>query len=162
MLLGRPIMADDSDWMAIQSNIKKTRARFAQIEPLLMRDGATMRISAYFYKATCQAILLYGCETWTLSQSKMEHLIRFHNKMVRRLAKQNIRLDPNTQQWIYPAVAPLLNLLRMYPIETYINKRKQYLLKYFIESSPSLDDVLTTMNTTTSRKDYWWNTTLQV
>jgi hypothetical protein len=65
--LGRQLSSMDDDWPDIVKNLAKARRRWATISRVLIRDGATPRISSMFYKAVVQSVLLYGSETWVLS-----------------------------------------------------------------------------------------------
>jgi hypothetical protein len=57
--LGRIITSRDNDWEAARRNLHKAKERWALISRILMRESATPRISALFYKATIQTILLF-------------------------------------------------------------------------------------------------------
>ena len=49
--LGRPLSFMDDDWAAVYRNLKKARARWAQVSRVLAREGADARVSGMFYKA---------------------------------------------------------------------------------------------------------------
>jgi hypothetical protein len=65
--LGRVITSRDDDWLAARSNLHKAWNRWTMISRVLARKTASHRISALFYKATIQTILLYGSETWVIT-----------------------------------------------------------------------------------------------
>ena len=75
-----------------------------------------------FYKAVVQQVLLFGSETWTLSQSMINALARFHNKAARRIARMMPCLVDG--EWITPPPAEALEAAGMYPIDVYIEKRR--------------------------------------
>jgi hypothetical protein len=56
-LLGRILTIRDNDWAAARSNLQKAIKRWATISRVLIRESASPRISAFFYKATIQTIL---------------------------------------------------------------------------------------------------------
>jgi hypothetical protein len=65
------------------------------IRRVLVRENANARVPGYFYKA----VVLYGCETWTLDEAKLNALRGFHNRLTRGIAhKRGIR-DPGTGVW---------------------------------------------------------------
>jgi len=66
--LGRWMSADDSNTTAVVQNLKKARQRWGQLCRLLTRKHANRRVMGLFYKAMVQAVLLYGAETWNLTQ----------------------------------------------------------------------------------------------
>jgi hypothetical protein len=65
--LGRLITYDDANTQAMRSNLRKARRCWAWILHVLRAENATARTCGMFYKATVQAVLLYGSETWSLS-----------------------------------------------------------------------------------------------
>ena len=75
--LGRLMAMDDNDLPAVRSNIKKARSCWARISRVLRADNATPRVSGMFYKATVQAILLFGSETWNLTPTARKQLEGF-------------------------------------------------------------------------------------
>jgi Reverse transcriptase (RNA-dependent DNA polymerase) len=100
--LGRPLASTDDDWPAIHGNLTKARKRWGMIRRVLVRENANARVSGYFYKAVVQSVVLYGCETWTLDEAKLNTLRGFHNRLTRGIAhKRGIR-DPRTGVWTYP------------------------------------------------------------
>jgi hypothetical protein len=52
--LGRPLVADSSDWLAVTYNIKKACGRWAQISRVLMKQQINPRTAGFFYKAIVQ------------------------------------------------------------------------------------------------------------
>jgi hypothetical protein len=76
--LGWLISFDDPNNQAMWSNLKKARGCWAWVSHVLRAENATPKICGMFYKATVQAVLLYGSETWSLSPSSMKCLEGFH------------------------------------------------------------------------------------
>ena len=63
-----------------------------------------------FYKAVVQAVLLYGSETWALTETAMRVLEGFHIRHAYRMARVNIpRRNSSTGVWTYPSSADVLN-----------------------------------------------------
>ena len=58
--LGRILAQDDDDIRAVRSQIKKARGTWARVSQILRAENAPPKISAKFYKAVVQSILLYG------------------------------------------------------------------------------------------------------
>ena len=77
--LGRVLADDDDDWPAVRANIRKARQRWGQVAQILSRQGATTSTMAYFYKAVVQAVLLYGSESWVLTQKMWKAVEGFHS-----------------------------------------------------------------------------------
>ena len=100
--LGRILEESDDDWPALQSNLKKARAKWGRIGRILSREQANPRVMATFYKAIIQSVLLYGAETWVLTKCMMQPLRGFHQRCARHLTGRFIKLDATTGKWIYP------------------------------------------------------------
>ena len=67
--LGRPLDQTDDDWPAVRQNIMRARSVWGRLGKILGREGADPKVSARFYRAVVQAILLYGSETWVILAS---------------------------------------------------------------------------------------------
>ena len=88
--LGRLMAMDDNDIQAVRSNLRKARKVWARLSRLLRTDNATPRVCGMFYKATIQAVLLFGSETWNLTPTAMKQLEGFHVRAAWRMAKVNV------------------------------------------------------------------------
>ena len=69
--LGRILTATDDDWLDVAGNIKKARRIWGRLDRVLGREGADPNASLTFYIAMTQAVLIFGSETWVLTE-KME------------------------------------------------------------------------------------------
>ena len=76
--------------------------------------------------AVVQSVVLYGCETWTLDEAKLNALRGFHNRLTRSSAhKRGIR-DPRTGMWTYPPIADAQQIAGMiFSMEHYLNARQR-------------------------------------
>lgn len=93
--LGRIISADDYDDGAVNFNITKASKTWYRMYQILSRDTADSRVMARFYLAIIQAKLLYGSETWVLSQRTLKRLESFHNRCARIIAHRPIHPLPD-------------------------------------------------------------------
>ena len=66
--LGRIMTAGDDDWPAVAGNLVKVRKSWGRLEMILSREGADKRVSGTFFKSVVQQVLLFGAETWVLTQ----------------------------------------------------------------------------------------------
>ena len=64
--LGRLLAFDDNDIQAVGCNLKKARKSWSRISRVLRAENASPRVCGLFYKATVQAVLLFGSETWNM------------------------------------------------------------------------------------------------
>jgi hypothetical protein len=136
--LGRVLDSSDSDDKAVDYNLKNARARWGCMVRLLTGDGIRCRTLARFYMAIVQAVLLYGSETWVLSQRSRRRLDSFHHRCARFIANKHIRQLPSGE-WITPHSDDVLEQCGLSPISTYIAKRKTRLLHNYAEQySPTV------------------------
>ena len=56
--LGRLLLQDDNDIQAMQSQLCKARGMYARVRQVLRKENAPLRVSAKFYKAIVQSVLL--------------------------------------------------------------------------------------------------------
>jgi hypothetical protein len=84
--LGRLLAYDDNDTQAMRGNLKKARKSWGQVLRILRAENASSKVCGVFYKATVQAVLLFGSETWKLSPSSLKSLEGFHVRAARCMA----------------------------------------------------------------------------
>jgi hypothetical protein len=123
--LGRPLASTDSDWPAINRNLAKARKRWGRIRRVIVREGANARVSGYFYKAVVQSVVLYGCETWTLDEAKLNALRGFHNRITRSIAHKRGTRNPQTGEWSYPPIATAREKAGIFSMEHYLHARQR-------------------------------------
>ena len=155
--LGRPLTADGSDGLAVLHNIHRARRRWAHVSKVLCRQGADTKISGYFYKAVCQSVLLYGCETWVVSDKILRSLNGFHHRVARRLSGLPFRLDPITGEWIRSAANLALQRSGLLALPEYILRRRRYLINW-IQDRPLLQLTRNLFGGAGgSQRSYWWS-----
>ena len=135
--LGRIMSADDRDDAAVSYNIKKASQAWFGMYRILSRDGADSRVMARFYLAVVQAKLLFGSETWVLSERLLQRLERFHARCARGIAHRHIRRLA-TGTWEHPPTNEVLEKCGLSPISTYIARRKTRLLHRYAENDSIL------------------------
>ena len=112
---------------------------------------------ARFYLAVIQAVLLYGSESWVISQQSRKHLETFHNRCARHMAHRHIRFVSGV--WEHPSTTEVLDCCRLSPILTYIAQRKERLLHtYAAPCSPSFWSCLEwgSHNICSNHHPKWW------
>ena len=60
---GRVLHWADEEWPAVRRNIGRAIQFWGRLGKLLRREGAYPIVSAEFYRAVVQAVLLFGAET---------------------------------------------------------------------------------------------------
>ena len=148
---------DNNDIQAVRSNLRKARKVWARLSQLLRMDNATPRVSGMFYKATIQAVLLFGSETWNLTPTALEQLEGFHVKAAWRMAKEHKpRLDPETGKWQYPATKDVFEEVGLHTIEHYIRVRRDTVAA-FIRDRPIYAFCMgAERRRGSSPRQFWW------
>ena len=73
-------------------------------------------------------VLLYGSESWVLTDHIKRKLNSFHNRCARFITGRHItKVD---DQWHYPETKQTLELAHVLPVEDYIIKRKNTILDF--------------------------------
>ena len=154
--LGRVLANNDDDWPAIRANIQKARKRWSQVSQILVREGADSGTMAYFYKAIVQAVLLYGAESWVLTERTWKAVNSFHNRCARYIAGEHIRQRPDGE-WILPSTTRILEQCKLQTVEKYIARRKST-VSAFIESRPIYSACLASIPAASnSNQKVWWD-----
>jgi hypothetical protein len=129
--LERLISYDDTNNQAMWSNLRKARGCWAWVSCVLRAENATPKTCGMFYKATVQAVLLYGSETWSLSPSSMKCLEGFHIRATWRMSGK--RPERNVDgSWTYPYSEDVLEAVGMKPIAHYVAVRRQIIVNFIV------------------------------
>ncbi len=129
--LGWLISFDDADNQAMRSNLKKARGCWAWVSRVLRAEDTTPKTCGMFYKATVQAVLLYGSETWSLSPSSMKCLEGFHIRAAWQLSGK--RPEQNVDgSWTYPHSEEVLEAVGMKSIAHYLDVRRQTVANFIV------------------------------
>ena len=67
-----------NDTQAMRANLSKEHRCWAQVSQVLRAENASPKVCGVFYKATIQAVLLFGSETWNLALTRLACLEGFH------------------------------------------------------------------------------------
>ena len=62
------------------------------VSRVLVWDGAFTLAMGMFYKSIVQSVLLYGCETWSITQAILTVLESFHHHVARKITGKMARL----------------------------------------------------------------------
>ena len=154
--LGRILSDDDDDTKSIQDNIRVARQQWNCIARLLKREGASATVMAKFYITIVQAVLLYGADSWTITDKNMNKLQSFHRRAMRYMTGSHIRKVG--ENWNYPDHESLAQKCELNNIEVYVERRHNTLWKFLENSRPGL--LAKTRNCERHCKDVkkvlWW------
>ena len=129
LYLGRQISYNNSDWVTLYRNLARAQKVWGMVVRVLQCEGASMRAKGLFYKAICQAVLLYSCETWTITDAMLAPLAGFHHHAARRLTGTVARRQPDGS-WLYPPLGKAMKDAGLYSIQTYIWCRQARMVDY--------------------------------
>jgi hypothetical protein len=154
--LGRPVTTHCDDWTALHKNLTKARKRWALISRVLARERANPKVSAMFYKAAVQAVLLYGCETWSITSRMLDVLDSFHHRVARKLTRRFPYYLRLADLWVYPSISDTLEQAGMLTIQEYISRRRQYIIPYS-KTRPILTACLQAGRGSIPNRRFWWD-----
>ena len=83
--LGRLLDWSENKLPAVLCNIKKARQAWGRHRKLLSREGAEPEVLEKFLRAVVQAVLLFGAETWVLTEPMMQRLEGAHVSFLCRI-----------------------------------------------------------------------------
>jgi hypothetical protein len=124
-----------ADWLAVTYNLKKAQSCWAQVSRVLTKQHISAKTAGYFYKAVVQSVLLYGCETWFLSQQSIVTLEGFHNQVAHMLPQQTIYPDPITGSWVYLPAETAHSTSGLFTIQRNSSHNRAYILNW-IQNCP--------------------------
>ena len=75
----------DNDWPAVRQNFSKAHQVWIRLGKLLRREGVDSLVSAMFYWAVVQAVLLFGEEAWVLMAAMYKNLEGVHVGCLRQV-----------------------------------------------------------------------------
>ena len=157
LYLGRVINEDYDDDPSIKKNLMKVKQRWVQILRLLTREGATTRTMGTFYLSIIQSTLLYGSETWVISQRMHNLLYAFHHKVERHITNRHICKLPD-DKWHYPNMNQTRKHAGLKPLKTDIEYCRNNLIPYAKSQAIYRKCI---HNPTRSKRKYWWTTETQ-
>ena len=130
--LGRLLAQDDDDVQAVRQQIRKARGTWARVGQVLQGENAAPRIAAKFYKAVVQSVLLYGSETWNLTETVLARLEGFHIRAAYRMARVHKPRKGLFGNWIYPSTKDVLEECGLHSVKEYINTRRATIAMYVV------------------------------
>ena len=137
--LGRVLTAKNEDVLAVHRNLQKAKRKWGFVRRILSSEPISIRTYVRMYKTIVMSVLLYGCETWELPPLTVAALEAFHNRCVRVIMNDPIRMivENGNVVWVRPAIQPLLDRSGLFPLSTYIRTRKATLSASYVTKSVS-------------------------
>ena len=155
--LGRLLSFDDNDIQAVRSNLKKARKVWSRISRVLRAENASPRVCGMFYKATVQAVLLYGSETWSLTTVALKSLEGFNLRAAWRMARKHKPCRQPDRSWTYPETPDVMEEVGLHPIAHYVEVRRQTIARFIVNRPIFECCVGGTRRRGTNRHQWWWD-----
>lgn len=154
--LGRVLSSDDKDLTTMERNLTRARYTWARFSKVLCRAGAEPRKMASFYRAVVQSVLLFGSETWVLTQPMQQRLDSFHKRCARYITGRHIRQNPDGT-WTYPPSDAVLEEAGLWTIQKYIARRRATIFRY-VSSRPIYAQCVNSKPlASNNRQLVWWS-----
>ena len=72
---------NNSDWVALYRNLRKSQQWWWMLKKLLTKTGATVQAQAMMYKSLVQTVLIYESESWVVMDEMLKVLEGFHHQV---------------------------------------------------------------------------------
>jgi hypothetical protein len=131
--LGWILAQDDDDVRTVRQQIKKARAIWARVGQVLTAENTQPKVSAKFYKAVMQSVLLYGSKTWALTTTTLARLKGFHIPAAYQMAEKHKPKKGLHHKWVYLRSSDTLQEYGMATILHYINARRATIFRYVVD-----------------------------
>jgi exonuclease III len=154
--LGRILDNHDNDLPAVEQNLRKARQKWGRIGRILSKESAKPRVMASFYKAIIQSVLLYGAESWVISQRTLSKLRSFHRRCARYITGMHIR-ENSDGSWTCPSSEETLVAAGLWTVEEYIRRRRSTVMTYAIERSIYRRCLASKPIASNVNQLVWWN-----
>ena len=102
-------------------------------EPGAPRREHRRRVCGMFYKATVLSVLLFGSETWCLTQTQLKRLEGFQVRSAHRMAVRNRLVRKPDGMWTYPATADVFDEVGLRTMEEHMRVRRDTITRYMVE-----------------------------
>ena len=159
--LGRVMRYDDNDAEAVRTNLRKARATWGRLSKVTRSENASSRVCGMFYKATVQAVLLFGSESWSVTPAILSSLEGFHVRAARRMAGMMPTRD-TSGKWEYPSSGEVLEKVGLYTIDEYVNVRRNTILR-FVSKRPIYELCRGAERMRgTGMRQYWWEQSMEL
>ena len=111
-----------------------------------------------FYLTIVQAVLLYGADSWVVSEKDLSKRKSFHKRAIWHMIGTHIQ-KLNDGEWVYTDHCKLIFKSRLFSIETYLERRRGTLWEYFNNHRKGLVEEMERMDAFRRgcTKLLWWD-----
>ena len=101
---------------------------------ILGREGATPRVSCFFFKVVIQSVLIFGAETWTVTPRMGKALREFQTQVARRMTG-NLPRSTTDRTWRYTSAAAAREAAGFLTVEEYFRRLQNTVAQYIATRS---------------------------
>ncbi len=153
--LGRMMAQDNNDTQALCAQLQMARATWAWVGQVLWNENTSLFVAAWFYQAVVQAILLYGSDTWVISQPAMAQLKGFHIQAAYQMAKMHKPWQGPRNEWVYPRSEDVLKECGMKTMAEYVQICRKMIAVY-VATQPILQECRQGKQQRGAVPHHWW------
>ena len=126
---GRVISATENDRPEVVRNLDRAKMLWRRMLHILRKEGATPRVSGFFFKGVKQTVLILGRETWFFTPRMGEALAGVQTKVARRLT---VKLPHRTTNriWKYTSAEAVREAAGLLTIEEFIRRSQNTATQY--------------------------------
>jgi hypothetical protein len=100
---------------------------------VLTAENMPPKVSAKFYKAVMQSVILYDSKTWNLMTTALAQFEEFHICAAYRMAEKHKPKKGPHHKWVYPGSSDALQECGMATILHYIDVRRATIFRYVVD-----------------------------
>ena len=131
--------------------------KYSQHRLLSQERRRNIKLVVSVYQAIVCQQLLFGSETWILSNQQHKMLESFHRRCVRFLTGDYITKLPNGE-WHYPKTEDVMQKAGLKSIKQYIEQRRQNVEKYMTMERETITELMESANIELNlERVFWWN-----
>ena len=113
----------DNNWLAVLQNFSKACMVCNRLGKMLLQEGSDPQVSAIFYRAVVQSVLIFGLETWVFPYTMSRKIEGVHVGFLRRITRQRA-VQQKDGTWRKVAAEMVLEKAGTQPLGTYIERRQ--------------------------------------
>ena len=132
--LGRVILAAEDDWAAVVNKFSRARKVWSRMLRILSKEGASPKVSAFFFKAVIQSVLLFGSDNWAVTPGMGKALGGVQTQVDRQLTGRLPRRTPD-RRWRYTLAETARDEAEFLTMEEYIRWRQNTVAQYIATRS---------------------------
>ncbi len=129
---------------------------WARVGQVLCAENTTPRVTAKFYKAVVQSVLLYGSKMWNLTRAVLAQLEGFHVRAAYKMARKYKPRKGLFGKWNYPLTKNVLKECGLHLMEEYIQNCQTTIAMYVVNHPLYLECKEGERRRGAMLRQWWW------